>query len=1058
MKLKRLWLLFTMVLLLCVLSFAVQAEDNTASSLPCSNNITDITFTRPSGSYANRLSILQGTFPEGWYWNNWTTSQLGSAQQRNITIGNHLTSVSTLACGSTHNDNRYWGAWNGTRNCGFARMMFDLTWNMDTEADSYGYMYSSASRDSFFLDYLSPGDMIFTGSRYYYVTGVSGSTVTYGACNLNGNCQINWNKQITKQALLNEMSNAASSNNISYVCSPIPKAFSSSTFNWDVYEVTSSSLVVKRSPIDNSRIKTSFTLSKGDRFFAASNHLFTDKSGITWTYCKSTENDYGWSRIDNSVVKQLFPPTITTQPTNASVVEGKNVAFSVKASGDDLCYQWQYSTDGSTWKNNSVTTASLSFTAALSQNGVYFRCIVSNGGGSVTSKAVLLTVTMAPPVIVTQPKSISVVENKTATLSVIASGNGLRYQWQYSEDGIIWQNNTVSTATMSFKAKLSHNGYYFRCVVSNDGGSATSKAVLLTVVMAPPVIVTQPESVSVIENKTISFSVEASGSKLNYQWQYSKDGNTWQNKTVTTAGMSFKAKLSHNGNYYRCIVSNDGGSVISKAVLLTVTMAPPVIVNQPKSVSVIENKTIVFSVEASGRNLSYQWEYSKDGNKWQAYTETSAELSIKADIRLNGYYYRCVISNQGGSVISLAVKLTVKEKSGIAINATNFPDANFRKYVKQFDLSGNNDLKQSEIDQVKMIDVSGGKISDLKGIEYFVALTNLNCENNKLTTLDLSKNTKLTGLWCGNNKLRNLDVSNNIKLTYLHCNNNTLISIDVSKNTKLLHLNCSNNQLTILNVSKNTKLKSLDCSNNHLTSLDVSKCSNLNQLSCLNNTLTVTAKDGKVPYSSLPGLKESNLTIIQGARKGKTAFLVDEDMVIYDYKVGNGQTVSFTLNITKNKLISVTLSKTKYPYTGKEIEPKVTVKGSKAENTVTLKKGTDYTVTYENNVNAGTATVTVTGAGKYTGTLTKTFKITRLDISGAKATLKNTSMTYTGKALKPAVTVKIKLDGKTVTLKAGTDYTVKYSNNKKPGTATVIITGKGNFTGTIDLTFKIVKK
>ena len=66
-------------------------------------------------------------------------------------------------------------------------------------------------------------------------------------------------------------------------------------------------------------------------------------------------------------------------------------------------------------------------------------------------------------------------------------------------------------------------------------------------------------------------------------------------------------------------------------------------------------------------------------------------------------------------------------------------------------------------------------------------------------------------------------------------------------------------------------------------------------------------------------------------------------------------------------------------------------------------------------------------------------------------------MKYTGKALKPGVTVKIKVDGKTVTLVNGTDYTVTYANNVKVGTATVTVKGKGNYTGTITLTFKIKK-
>ena len=70
-------------------------------------------------------------------------------------------------------------------------------------------------------------------------------------------------------------------------------------------------------------------------------------------------------------------------------------------------------------------------------------------------------------------------------------------------------------------------------------------------------------------------------------------------------------------------------------------------------------------------------------------------------------------------------------------------------------------------------------------------------------------------------------------------------------------------------------------------------------------------------------------------------------------------------------------------------------------------------------------------------------------------TLSKTQMDYTGKALKPKVTVKYKVDGKTVTLVKDTDYTVTYKNNVEPGTASVIIKGKGHFTGSKTVTFTI---
>ena len=142
---------------------------------------------------------------------------------------------------------------------------------------------------------------------------------------------------------------------------------------------------------------------------------------------------------------------------------------------------------------------------------------------------------------------------------------------------------------------------------------------------------------------------------------------------------------------------------------------------------------------------------------------------------------------------------------------------------------------------------------------------------------------------------------------------------------------------------------------------------------------------------------------------------------------------------------SVTLSTSTYAYDGKAKKPGVTVK----LNGKTLKNGTDYTVSYSNNTKVGTAKVTITGKGNYTGSVSKTYSIKN---NFKKATVSGISnKSYTGKNITQSITVKY--NGKT--LRKDTDYTVSYSSNKNIGTATVKITGKGSYTGTITKTFKI---
>ena len=173
----------------------------------------------------------------------------------------------------------------------------------------------------------------------------------------------------------------------------------------------------------------------------------------------------------------------------------------------------------------------------------------------------------------------------------------------------------------------------------------------------------------------------------------------------------------------------------------------------------------------------------------------------------------------------------------VAIDPTNFPDANFRTYVSTFDTDNDDCLTPEELAAVKSMRLIGKSIGDLTGIEHFTALTKLLCQKNQLTSLDLSKNTALEELDCGDNQLTSLDVSANTALKELYCGDNPLTSLDVSANTALTDLNCINTQRASLDVSANTALTSLLCGENQLTSLDVSKNTALTSLLCAKNQL-----------------------------------------------------------------------------------------------------------------------------------------------------------------------------------------------------------------------------
>ena len=180
-----------------------------------------------------------------------------------------------------------------------------------------------------------------------------------------------------------------------------------------------------------------------------------------------------------------------------------------------------------------------------------------------------------------------------------------------------------------------------------------------------------------------------------------------------------------------------------------------------------------------------------------------------------------------------------EEKKGIKIGSNTFPDEKFRAYIlKNIDKDGDGYLSETEIAETTSITCRARSISSLKGIECFAALEYLYCSENNLTQLDVSKNTALEVLYCSENNLTQLDVSKNTALEALDCLKNNLTQLDVSKNTALEALYCFENNLTQLDVSKNTALEDLYCSGNNLTQLDVSKNTALEVLDCSGNNLT----------------------------------------------------------------------------------------------------------------------------------------------------------------------------------------------------------------------------
>ena len=189
------------------------------------------------------------------------------------------------------------------------------------------------------------------------------------------------------------------------------------------------------------------------------------------------------------------------------------------------------------------------------------------------------------------------------------------------------------------------------------------------------------------------------------------------------------------------------------------------------------------------------------------------------------------------SLALLLAFLCAVAMADVPVDQAHFPDENFRNVVLTLG-DGDSVLTDQEIKNTTELICKYEGIKSLDGIEYFTALTKLDCSDNELTSLDVSGMTALTVLYCHCNQLTALDVSNNKALEQLYCSDNGLTALDVSNNKALEQLLCTDNQLTALDISNNTALETLSCRVNQLSELDVSNNTALTELNCEENQLS----------------------------------------------------------------------------------------------------------------------------------------------------------------------------------------------------------------------------
>ena len=228
-------------------------------------------------------------------------------------------------------------------------------------------------------------------------------------------------------------------------------------------------------------------------------------------------------------------------------------------------------------------------------------------------------------------------------------------------------------------------------------------------------------------------------------------------------------------------------------------------------------------------------------------------------------------------------------------------------------------------------------------------------------------------------------------------------------------------------------------------------CTNLSSVTIPETIITI----GEKAFANCESLE--NITIPKSVQSfGRSIFEDTLNITIYGYSgsaaeeyAKDNKILFISLDVVQKDLADADITVMDTKYTGSAVKPDVEV----ILGGDILSEETDYSVIYSNNVNAGKGTVKITGKGDYTGSAKATFTISPAAITGATISGVKDKV-YTGKALTQAIIVKI---GSRI-LKPGTDYIVSYKNNKNVGTATLTVKGKGNYTGSLSKSFKILPK
>ncbi len=377
--------------------------------------------------------------------------------------------------------------------------------------------------------------------------------------------------------------------------------------------------------------------------------------------------------------------SITSQPTNQSACSGNSVSFSSAASGSGLSYQWRKGTVNLINGGNisGATTATLTINPiSISDVATNYNVVVT-GGCAPSSTSTNVSLTLNSTAITSQPSNQTACPGNSVSFSAIASGSGLTYQWRKGSVNLINGGNisgaTTATLTISPANIADVAANYNVVIIGSCAPSNTSINVSLSI--GGVNIVSQPSNQISCPGNLVTFTTNATGSGLTYQWRKGNvnliNGGNISGATTATLSLNPVSNLDVASNYNVVIVGACAPNDTS--VNVSLTLNNPNIISEPINQITCPGNSVSFVVNATGAGLTYQWRKGSSnlingGNISGATTSTLVINPVNlSDIASNYYVVITGACAPNDTSISVSVSLSTTLVAVASINSTVCP-------------------------------------------------------------------------------------------------------------------------------------------------------------------------------------------------------------------------------------------------------------------------------------------------------------------------------------------------------------------------------------------------